>query len=75
MLGNMYANMGQKEKAIAAYKKGLAVFPDNAHLKKQLASVEGFVAVMGAGKGRYLDWSAFPPGAASSFNAWRIWSA
>jgi thiol-disulfide isomerase/thioredoxin len=30
---------------------------------KQLASVEGFVAVMGAGKGRYLDWSTFPPGA------------
>lgn len=30
---------------------------------KQLASVEGFVAVLGAGKGRYLDWSAFPPGA------------
>lgn len=30
---------------------------------KQLASVEGFVAVLGAGKGRYLDWAAFPPGA------------
>jgi thiol-disulfide isomerase/thioredoxin len=30
---------------------------------KQLASVEGFVAVLGAGQGRYLDWSAFPPGA------------
>lgn len=29
---------------------------------KQLASVEGFGVVMGAGKGRYLDWSAFPPG-------------
>jgi tetratricopeptide (TPR) repeat protein len=37
MLGNMYADMGQKEKAIAAYKKGLAIFPDNAALKKQLA--------------------------------------
>ena len=30
---------------------------------KQLASVEGFVAVLGGGKGRYLDWAAFPPGA------------
>ena len=30
---------------------------------KQLATVEGFEVLMGGGKGRYLDWSAFPPGA------------
>lgn len=40
MLGNMYANMGKKEQAIAAYKKGLSIFPDNAHLKKQLSLVQ-----------------------------------
>jgi tetratricopeptide (TPR) repeat protein len=40
MLGNMYANQGKKEQAIAAYKKGLSIFPDNAHLKKQLALVQ-----------------------------------
>jgi tetratricopeptide (TPR) repeat protein len=37
MLGNMYAQMGDKAKAIAAYKKGLSLFPDDAALKKQLA--------------------------------------
>jgi tetratricopeptide (TPR) repeat protein len=40
MLGNMYADMGQKDKAIAAYKKGLMIFPDNATLKKQLAAMQ-----------------------------------
>jgi thiol-disulfide isomerase/thioredoxin len=30
---------------------------------KQLASVEGFDAVVGEGKGKYLDWSTFPAGA------------
>jgi thiol-disulfide isomerase/thioredoxin len=30
---------------------------------KQLASVEGFDAVVGEGKGKYLDWSTFPEGA------------
>jgi thiol-disulfide isomerase/thioredoxin len=30
---------------------------------KQLAAVEGFEAVLGAGKGKYLDWASFPQGA------------
>jgi thiol-disulfide isomerase/thioredoxin len=30
---------------------------------RQLASVQGFGAVLGAGKGKYLDWSSFPEGA------------
>lgn len=39
LLGNMYAQMGDKAKAIAAYQKGLSIFPEDAALKKQLASV------------------------------------
>lgn len=40
LLGNMYSQMGDKQKAIAAYQKGLSIFPDDAALKKQLASVQ-----------------------------------
>lgn len=35
-LGNMYSQTGQNDKALAAWKKGLALFPDNAELKKQI---------------------------------------
>lgn len=35
-LGNMYLQTGQNEKAMTAWKKGLALFPDNAELKKQI---------------------------------------
>lgn len=30
---------------------------------RQLASVEGFGTILGAGQGKYLDWAAFPEGA------------
>lgn len=30
---------------------------------RQLASVEGFGAILGAGQGKYLDWATFPEGA------------
>jgi tetratricopeptide (TPR) repeat protein len=35
-LGNMYLQSGDKEKASAAWRAGLALFPDNEALKKQL---------------------------------------
>ncbi len=35
-LGNMYVQTGEKEKAIESWRKGLAFFPDNADLQRQL---------------------------------------
>lgn len=35
-LGNMYAQTGEKAKAVATYQQGLTLFPDNAELKKRL---------------------------------------
>lgn len=35
-LGNMYLQMGQRDKAIAAWQSGLAQYPDNQELRSQL---------------------------------------
>lgn len=40
LLGNMYQQIGASEKAIAAWKAGLVLFPDNADLAAQLALVK-----------------------------------
>lgn len=40
MLGNLHMQMGAKDKAIAAWQKGLAKCPDSAELKKKLADVQ-----------------------------------
>lgn len=40
LLGNMYMSMGQKDKALAAWQKGLSIFPDNDELKKQIAGAQ-----------------------------------
>lgn len=37
LLGNMHMAMGEKQKALAAWQKGLSIFPDNEELKKQIA--------------------------------------
>lgn len=39
-LGNMYQQMGNKEKAIAAWQHGLSLFPDNAQLQQQIANAQ-----------------------------------
>lgn len=39
-LGNLYLDSGEKDKAIAAWQQGLALFPDNADLAKQLELVK-----------------------------------
>lgn len=41
LLGNMYQQVGATEKALAAWKTGLSVFPDHEGLAAQLALVEG----------------------------------
>ncbi|MFN0241642.1 MAG: tetratricopeptide repeat protein [Planctomycetota bacterium] len=41
LLGNMYQQIGEKEKALAAWQKGLTLFPDNASLLGQIASLQG----------------------------------
>ncbi|MDZ4774767.1 MAG: hypothetical protein SGI72_16705 [Planctomycetota bacterium] len=40
LLGNMYSQIGEKAKAMAAWQKGLALFPDDATLKKQIAAAQ-----------------------------------
>lgn len=41
LLGNMYQQIGEKEKALAAWQKGLTMFPDNPSLLGQIASLQG----------------------------------
>lgn len=41
LLGNMYQQIGEKEKALAAWQNGLTLFPDNASLLGQIASLQG----------------------------------
>lgn len=41
LLGNMYQQAGDKVKALAAWKKGLELFPTNEALLKQVALAEG----------------------------------
>lgn len=41
ILGNMYLQMGQKEKALATWQQGAALFPDNEALRKQLEFAAG----------------------------------
>lgn len=41
LLGNMYQQIGEGEKALAAWKAGLALFPDDEELLAQLALVQG----------------------------------
>jgi tetratricopeptide (TPR) repeat protein len=36
-LGNMYSQIGQKDKALAAWQAGLAMFPDNEELQHQIS--------------------------------------
>jgi tetratricopeptide (TPR) repeat protein len=36
ILGNMYLQMGQKDKALATWQQGASLFPDNEALRKQL---------------------------------------
>jgi tetratricopeptide (TPR) repeat protein len=36
-LGNMYTQIGEKDKALAAWQHGLALFPDDAELQHQIA--------------------------------------
>lgn len=38
MLGNMYLQMGDQAKALAAWQHGLELFPDNVQLQQQIAS-------------------------------------
>jgi tetratricopeptide (TPR) repeat protein len=40
LLGNMYQQIGDKAKALAAWKKGLELFPNNEALQKKVASAE-----------------------------------
>jgi tetratricopeptide (TPR) repeat protein len=40
-LGNMYTQTGDKQKAIAAWQQGLALFPGNAQLEAQIANAQG----------------------------------
>jgi len=37
LLGNMYSQTGEEAKAIAAWQRGLEIFPENEELQKQLA--------------------------------------
>lgn len=39
-LGNLYQQSGKTDKAIAAWQKGLQLFPDNEALKKQIATAQ-----------------------------------
>ncbi|QDV07427.1 hypothetical protein Poly30_29510 [Planctomycetes bacterium Poly30] len=41
LLGNMYHQTGQAEKALAAWKSGLELYPDNADLASQIALLSG----------------------------------
>ncbi len=41
LLGNMYQQIGETQKAIEAWQAGLALFPGNAELAAQLALVQG----------------------------------
>lgn len=41
LLGNMYQQIGEKDKALAAWQNGLALFPDNAALAAQIAGAQG----------------------------------
>lgn len=41
ILGNMYLQMGQKDKALATWQQGAALFPDNEALRKQLELAAG----------------------------------
>ena len=40
LLGNMYAQMGQQEQAIAAWTQGAELFPDNAEIQAQLQAYQ-----------------------------------
>jgi tetratricopeptide (TPR) repeat protein len=37
-LGNMYQQLGQKERAISTWQRGLSLFPDNSELRQQIAN-------------------------------------
>lgn len=41
LLGNMYQQSGMQDKALAAWRAGLSIFPDNADLQSQIALLEG----------------------------------
>lgn len=41
LLGNMYHQTGQPDKALAAWRAGLELFPDNAELASQIAILSG----------------------------------
>ena len=41
MLGNMYQQTGQMDKAVAAWQLGLQLFPNSADLAAQLALATG----------------------------------
>ncbi len=41
LLGNMYHQTGQADKALAAWRAGLEIFPDHAELAKQIAILSG----------------------------------
>jgi tetratricopeptide (TPR) repeat protein len=41
LLGNMYQQSGQKDKAVAAWQNGLSLFPGNAELAQQIAGAQG----------------------------------
>jgi tetratricopeptide (TPR) repeat protein len=39
LLGNMYQQMGDRDRALAAWQQGLSLFPDNAQLAQQIANL------------------------------------
>jgi tetratricopeptide (TPR) repeat protein len=41
LLGNLYQQIGKSDQALAAWQKGLAIFPDNAQLAQQIANAQG----------------------------------
>ena len=41
LLGNVYQQIGKSEQALAAWQKGLSIFPDNAQLLQQIANAQG----------------------------------
>ena len=41
LLGNLYQQIGDKQKAISTWKTGLGLFPDNPELAQQIANATG----------------------------------